>query len=438
MHTSTYKLGKLKRTIPMLSSIQRATAITPSFSVGVLHHGEIIFTHCEGIKDAASDTEFTVDLETAYLLGSLTKAFISTSCGILVDEEKLEWEKPISSERAKLLDALSHSTGFPQIDISWYGAQGGSIIPPEDRLHDADLGWGKFLRRRILGPLKMTRSCSNRESLVDSNFAEPHTALDNGEPGRLPVPDFSDKTITDASAAVWSTVPDMLKWSKVILDRVELEAGSRSESEDDRRSPLHTINENSYSLGWARHVIPLSHLGWLSTNGPQSKYILGRDSRPRLLFHHGGQITGYLNSIYLFPETQSAVIVLTNAQGAGDCLDWIAQAIIQKLFDLKPALDFQLNQYKKMKQSYEHNRHKGTPEPNILADDGNLLLQFNHQKSRHHKLRHYRHYVFGFLPESREEQQLRCLVDYVECQQFLVPFERGKGAACMDSISWRM
>ncbi|KAJ8133383.1 hypothetical protein O1611_g237 [Lasiodiplodia mahajangana] len=463
-------MDRLKKIIPMLSSIRRATA-TPSFSLGVLHQGEIVFTHCEGIKDTATDPGSQVDLETAYLLGSLTKAFISASCGILVDEGKLEWEKPISSyipfrqvndpivsERTNLLDALSHSTGLPQIDISWYGAQGESILPPEDLFHvvnhiplfpdfraklhytnwmyalagkiievqggrDADSGWGEFLQRRIFGPLEMHRSCSNRQSLVDDNFTEPHTALDNGRPGRLPIPDFSDKTITGASAAVWSTVPDMLKWCKAVLSRLELELGQRSETEDDQRNPLRqmrtilahrfrvtedTINENSYALGWARHVIPSSHLGWLSTNGPQHNHILGRDSRPRLLFYHGGQITGYLNSIYLFPETHSAVVVLTNAQGAGDCSDWIAQAVIQELFDLKPELDFvqiakqtaskQLNQYEDMRKSYEGNRHQGTPEPShdqlvgvyynnnikmtvdVLEDDGRLLLQFNHRE----------------------------------------------------------
>lgn len=89
-----------------------------------------------------------VDLDTTYMIGSLTKAFVSASCGILVDEGKLDWNAAISqyiqfrqtsnsdiSSKASLLDGLSHSTGLPQIDNSWYGAQGGTISPPEELLH---------------------------------------------------------------------------------------------------------------------------------------------------------------------------------------------------------------------------------------------------------------------------------------------------------------
>ena len=122
-----------------------------------------------------------------------------------MDEGKLSWSEPLStyvpfkqnsdpsiSSKATLFDALSHSTGFPQIDISWYGAQGESIVPPEKLLHivnniptfpdfrakfhytnwmyalvgriieatggeDARCGWGGFVRRRIFEPLSMLR-----------------------------------------------------------------------------------------------------------------------------------------------------------------------------------------------------------------------------------------------------------------------------------------
>ncbi|KAH6989255.1 beta-lactamase/transpeptidase-like protein [Ilyonectria sp. MPI-CAGE-AT-0026] len=520
---------RLQALVPTLSDIRETTA-TPSFSAGVLHNGSIIFTHHEGVRDVDSNQPSPVDEKTIYMLGSLTKAFVSASCGILVDEGKLNWESPISqyipfkqtsdpiiSSRANLLDALSHSTGFPQIDVSWYGAQGETIIPPEELLHivnnipvfpdfrakfhytnwmyalvgriieahggkDADGGWGAFVRRRILQPLQMSRSCSNRADLPDTNFAEPHTALDNGKPGRLPVPQFSDKTLTGASAAVWSTVPDLLKWASAILNRLEIEdTAGQSTPPTDSENPLrqmstimahrfhvteNTVNENSYALGWARHIIPSSHLGWLSTNGPQQKHIIGKQSRPRMLFYHGGQITGYLNSLYIFPETKSAVVVLTNAQGAGDCSDLVARAIIQELFDLQPSLDFramatdickeQLGAYGKMKSEYESHRKKDTPCPqneeligryvntnirvtlSIFQDQEGLAMDINERASQRHRLTHYHDCTFGFLPASREEQQLRCLVDYFVYTQFLISFHRTGGSGEIKVLSWKM
>jgi CubicO group peptidase (beta-lactamase class C family) len=346
---------------------------------------------------------------------------------------------------------------------------------------DASMGWGEFVRRRIFLPLSMQRSCSNRDSLKDQNFAEPHTALDHDKPARLAVPLFSDKTITGASAAVWSTVPDMLKWAAAILQRLHIEVDQDTSQSRADQNPLrqismilsqrfrvtdNTINENSYGLGWARHLLPSKHLGWLSINGPQPNHIIGKESRPRLAFYHGGQITGYLSSVYLFPETDSAVIVLTNAQGAGDCSDWIAQAIIQELFDLQPRIDFHnvvennakwhLGQYNRLRQEYERNQLRNTDAPSddelvgtyynsnikmtieVFTTDGGLEMQLNGLSSQRHKLSHYHYDAYGFLPASREEQQLRCLVDYFTYEQFLLRFKRDDTSKKVTSLAWKM
>ena len=519
----------MRALIPVLSELRLITG-APSISVGVLHHGEVLFTHSEGVRDTNADIETPVDLDTVYLLGSLTKGFVAAACGILVDEGKLDWNTPLShyipfdqvhdpviSQRANLRDALSHSTGFPQIDISWYGAGGESILGPEDLMHVishipvfpdfrakfhysnwmyslvgriieatvASAGvesWGQFIKTRIFDTLGMSRSRTNRADLVDGNFAEGHTVLDNGKPARLPIPSFSDQTITGASAAVWSTVPDMLRWSKAMLDAV----CDGENSSIANGSPLRqvnkilahkfpvtdsTIHENTYGFGWARHLVPSTHLGWLSINGAQDQHVLGKDSRPRLLFYHGGQITGYLNSLYLFPETRSAVVVLTNAQGLGDCSDWVAQAIIQTLFDLEPKLDFlqisrekaeeQLTKYSKMMVEYENHRHKTTPCPRLASftgtfmnsdikmsigidlvrpgedADASLRMELNKRKTQRHAMKHFHNDVFGFPPSSREEMELRCLVDYDDWRQFILEFNRDEEER-ITSFQWRM
>lgn len=182
--------------------------------------------------------------------------------------------------------------------------------------------------------------------------------------------------------AIWSTIPDMLTWARAILERLRDEGTQRAialaneEQEPKARStfdlepetkpssirqkalanPLRrisqitshrfpvtddTINKSTYGYGWARREISSSHLGWLSINGPQKLHIIGQLSRPRLALNHGEQVTGYLNTIYLFPESDSAVVVLTNAQSAGDCSDLVAQMYAQALFDLHSKIDFQ-------------------------------------------------------------------------------------------------
>lgn len=528
----------------------------PSVSIGILHEGEIILQHGQGFADV--DKQVKVDDDTCYMIGSLTKAFISASCGMLVEEGKLSWTAPLSTyiafaqnkdpvigDRATLSDALSHSSGFPQIDISWYGADGEDILAPEDLLHvtanmpvfdtfraefhysnwpyalagriieavggdEASDGWGGFVKKRIFSPLGMTRSTCSRSELVDCNLAEPHTVLSNRQSARLPIPHVSDKTICGAAMAIWSTIPDMLTWSRAILQRLEDEnseqasrvvleeqdsrgvskpgrsASQRNKDIDSRyhlENPLRrvseitshkfpithdTIHENTYGFGWARHQIPSSQLGWLSINGPQKTHIIGKDSQPRLALNHGGQVTGYLNTIYLFPETKSAVVVLTNAQSAGDCSDLVAQMYVQALFDMEPKIDFterathvsadNLNQFSDMVAAYEKHRTPGTACPDVAGLEGSywntdmrvlievyrnnedkskLEMRLNKRVSQRHDLSHYHYDTFGFLPKSRDEKELRCLVDYFGYEQFLLSFIRSENGAFV-GLNWVM
>jgi CubicO group peptidase (beta-lactamase class C family) len=204
---------------PALTEIRKTTG-TPSVSLGVFHNVKVIFTYSEGVRDVKDGAEDNVNIDTVQFLGSRTKGFIAAACGILVDEEQLSWTGPLADsvpfhqvhdpvigQRANLGDALSHSTGFPQLDRSWYGADGESIPDPEDlmpvvnhipvspdlraKFHYSDWmyyvvgrviesvegrepaqlqGWGHFIRRRIFGPLKMTRSRTNRSTSSRQEF----------------------------------------------------------------------------------------------------------------------------------------------------------------------------------------------------------------------------------------------------------------------------
>lgn len=524
----------------------------PSVSIGILHEGEIILQHSQGFADG-NENYVPVNNSTLYMIGSLTKAFIAASCGILVDEGKLSWTEPLSTyipftqnkdpaigKHMSLSEALSHSSGFPQLDIAWYGAAGAELLLPEDLLHitanmpvhdtfrtgfhysnwpyalvgkvikavggeDAVDGWGGFVKKRIFEPLGMSRSTCSRWKVEGGNLAEGHTVLHDRRPVRLRMPQVSDKTICGAAMAIWSNVPEMLIWSQAVMERLEEEETEKSTIEaiqglslntdqyeavhhDDhtdaqststnplrrisqitsRKIPVtdDTVNENSYAFGWARHMIPSTQLGWLSTNGPQRDDVIGRGSRPRLTLYHGGQVTGYLNSIYLFPETKSAVVVLTNAQSAGDCSDLVAQMFVQSLFDMTPEVDFgmraeklstrSLNRYTEMKNDLQKNRMSNTPCPHLESLEGTyrnndiqgiidvykvsrdqLEMKRNGMDSQCHLLEHYQSHTFSFLPGSSDEMETRCLVDYSSYEQFLLVFIRNEEGTVI-GLDWVM
>lgn len=61
--------------------------------------------------------------------------------------------------------------------------------------------------------------------------------------------------------------------------------------------------------------------------------IIGRNSASRLTVYHQGNVPGATSAVYLFPDNMSGVVVLANAYGLSDVPDWIAQSIIETLFE---------------------------------------------------------------------------------------------------------
>ncbi|KAG5806015.1 hypothetical protein H9Q71_009393 [Fusarium xylarioides] len=508
--------SRIEALCPILDQIQDNTR-SASISIGVLHHGELIFTRSRGFRDVESQAP--ADLETNYLLCSLTKAFTAACCGILVDEGKLERAKPLQSyipfrsvadpvigERATIQDALSHNTGLAHIDLTWLGVECDCILDKGDLLevvshlppaHDLRSGfhynnymyavaglvigqqsgrpWYELLKERILEPLGMHRTVTNRIKLPDDNVAEPHVVLDNYSLQRQkPVDTATDNTLMGPAGGVWSNVSDMMIWAKAILDAIHHEPSVLKEVPTiiSHKTNITTssIGENTYGLGFARAMIPSTELGMLSLNGPQREHVIGRRSRPRLVLYHNGGMSGYLAAFYLFPETRSAIVVLGNSHGLGDGPDWSAQAIAQAMFDFQPPVDFaevskqraktEYERYARLAADFEYFRNKGRYEEEqcdledyvgkyvnsglkMTLDIGyntnkSLIMAVNNVASQHHRLTHFAGDKLGFLPSSREEFVVREFIDWFKWDQFILDFVRHGELGRIVGVSWAL
>ncbi|KAG9501657.1 hypothetical protein J7337_007348 [Fusarium musae] len=383
---------RLKALLPTITQLRETTGAA-SVSFGVLHYGDVVLQGTDGFRDA--EKQIPANIDTAYVIGSSMKAMMASCCGMLVHEGKLAWDDelskhvkfhhaldPVLGNRATVHDALSHTTGIAQLDLSWYGASGKNLIHPKDVLHVVahlpittrfrsqwsycnymyvimakvidhaiaeDGGWSRFLTERLLEPLGMQRSKLSRDAFSDDNVAEPHYVKDDLTPGQLPRPDLSSDTLMGPAGCLWSTVPDMLKWVRAVLTSVNPDRESGHEpivlKEMDTITAHQTqlahrgLFENTYGYGWSRLSMPSAMYGFMSTNGNKQEPILGRDSDRRLMLYHGGQVTGFLMTLCIFPEAQSAIVVLSNTQALGDASDWTARAIMQELFELRPSID---------------------------------------------------------------------------------------------------
>lgn len=115
----------------------RASFYAPGFAVAVVDKNGIVWSKGFGYRDVAKKLPATPN--TLYAIGSCTKAFTSAMIGVLQQQGKLELDKPahnyLSSlkffndamyDRITLRDMMSHRTGLPRHDFSWYFFQSGS------------------------------------------------------------------------------------------------------------------------------------------------------------------------------------------------------------------------------------------------------------------------------------------------------------------------
>ena len=88
-----------------------------------------------GSACATSRSKLPVTPKTLFAIGSCTKAFTTFVMGTLVDEGKLDWDKPVrtyipelrfydraASELITPRDLVTHRSGLPRHDLVWYNA----------------------------------------------------------------------------------------------------------------------------------------------------------------------------------------------------------------------------------------------------------------------------------------------------------------------------
>ncbi|KAL8755047.1 MAG: hypothetical protein Q9199_003918 [Rusavskia elegans] len=326
---------------------------------------------------------------------------------------------------------------------------------------------GTFLRERIFEPLGLLRtSTSNRETPTDGNVATGYLVLDDGSLVTWDQSALEDGQPQCTADYVRSTVRDMLTWAKAVkeaesdgqpssFNRGVNGNGSRASEQVlrqvayirttkrpmiDEKSPL----ENSYALGWFRHMLPSS---WLGSIGPNfglfaEPPLINASGCPRLTIAHWGEFNGFLTAFYTFPGTKSAVVVMANCSpGRGDPTDLVAQHLVQDLFDMQPRVDFQQAAYeaastaklmwpalveefvtKRVQNTkhrplqdyvgiYQSTYYKVTIDiyelPKAKAGKGPnpelLGFKINSLPRQAAKLRHYHYDSWTFIPDSRDD-----------------------------------
>ncbi|KAI0145178.1 beta-lactamase/transpeptidase-like protein [Xylariaceae sp. FL1272] len=499
---------QLQDRIPVMEKVLSTTA-QPGMSVGVIYQGEKVFHHHVGFRDVESGQSPNDD--TLYCIASLTKAFIAASIDVLVQEGKLSWDQQVNSvlrntncattptalSNVTLRDICSHRTGLLSLDEITQGLDSRILIPKRDcvRVCEAlpakhelrshflynnalyDLAghvieivsgsatWGDFVIERILSPLGLSRTTPHRNvHITDSNIAIPYKVLSDGSLFQTEPTELSADSMNGASGGIRSSIGDMLKWSSCLLDSIC--EPSKPNPVLRQNSPIFKrciainndcVEDGDYCLGWCMHRTP-AHLGSISPNRSLQSPLLGANSPSILLYSHQGDVPGYTSSIYIVPESRSAVVVLSNGTGLSDATDWVAQDLVQTMHRLQPAIDFgdiAALAADKYIRHYADNfsrplttkQVRGTSAPRLdqligpytmegldavfvqiirnRSKPEELLLIINDNAGQAWNLWHYNYDVFCYLPRSFDEYLSRGF-DRLSWESFLISFSRGE------------
>jgi CubicO group peptidase (beta-lactamase class C family) len=331
----------------------------PGMAIAIVKNKEVIYSKGFGYRDV--EKQMTVTPDTLFAIGSSTKAFTTFALGTLVDQGKLEWDKPVRNyipwfrlydpaigEHLTPRDLVTHRSGLPRHDLVWYNNYAASRKYLVERLAylepSADLRerfqynnlmfltagyltevitgqkWEDAIRDRILQPLGMTRTnFSVEDSQKDADFAEPYQKKDD----KIVKMPFRPITNLGPAGAINSSVNEMSRWVMVHLNSGKFgdtQIASASTVADMHLPHMVTgavsdrpdISSPDYAMGW-----------FVDTY------------RGHRRVYHGGNIDGFSANVMLLPEDGIGFVVLTNMNGTG-LRDLIVRVAADRLLKLSP------------------------------------------------------------------------------------------------------
>lgn len=331
----------------------------PGAAVAVIHEGELIL--CEGYGLRNLEKNLVVTPETLFPIASCTKAFTSMCLALLIEEGKLDWDKPLRqylptfklnesfiTEHVTPRDLLCHRTGLPRHDMIWY-ASNFNRREIFDRLQFLELSkdlrsafqynnlmymtagwlvqeltgmsWEIFVQKRIFDVLGMNRSnTSSAQTQQDENHSQPYMYR-RGVQKEIPFYEADgDKVATGPAGTIVSCVKDLALWLQVYIH--EGKAGG-----------IQLVSPNQLHEMHKPHMFVDDPQGQKRFGFEFSSYGLGwglQDYKGQVLVQHGGAIVGFGSLVSFMPRHKLGVVVLSNGDRVHNSLP---EAVTLELFD---------------------------------------------------------------------------------------------------------
>jgi CubicO group peptidase (beta-lactamase class C family) len=324
------------------------TFTVPGLSVAIVKEGKVLLAKGYGIRRMGQPA--LVDAKTRFGIASNTKLFTATALGILVEEGKIQWDKPVTdylptfalsdpyvTHEMTVRDLLVHRSGLGlgAGDLLWWPpstydrkeiarrlryiplatsfrsayAYDNVLYLVAGELIEAVTGksWEDFVRNRILTKVGMTDSDVRHSGAAEGgNVAGTHAEVNDTV---RPVEPFTSDN-TNPAGGIMTGASDIAKWLIVQLDSGRVADGTRLFSPATTTELWREVTPTPIGT-------PPPSLAHLRPN--MSGYALGigvRDYRGKYLLQHTGGLPGYVSKIAMLPELRLGVAVLTNQESS--------------------------------------------------------------------------------------------------------------------------
>ena len=357
--------GRIQELGRFIEQGQTETGV-PGVALGLVEDGKVIFAGGFGAKELGGREK--PDGDTLFMIASNTKALTTLLLAKLVDEQRINWETPVTSvfpsfrlgdaettRSVRIKHLICACTGMPRQDLEWFfeygkmtpasslellgtmqptskfgelfqysnlmaaaaGYTAGHILFPDMEVGAA---YDRAMQAYVFDPLNMKATTFDYARALSTNHATAHAPDVDGKPSRaLMAVNYAAIPVRPAGAA-WSSVRDMLKYVALELSEGKLPDGRSYISREvllERRAPqVYLSRDETYGMG-----------------------LMVDNTYGIPVVHHGGDLIGYHSDMMWLPQQNVGAVILTNGNPGWLIRGRFRRKLLEVLFDGHPEAD---------------------------------------------------------------------------------------------------
>ena len=337
---------------------------TPGIGVGIVVNDKLVFAKGFGYRDYEKKLPFTP--ATLCQIASNSKLFTAVAAGMLVEEGKLTWDKPVResvptiqfyndqlNNNVTLRDMLSHRTGVTRHDSIWFKSpftrkelfEKLKFLEPQEPMRETFLynnlmyaaagniielksgkTWEQFVRERILTPLDMkTTTYSISEMTQHPDHGVPYKEKrDSFELYKIPY--YEDTEGIAPAGALISNIDEISHWLIALMNDGKYNG--------KQVLPANVLKATLQPAIGLPNTLGESQGFWELLN---PAYGMGRETaayRGHLMTFHGGDLPGFHSQVSFMPNDKIGVIVLVISDHSAPLYNIVSYNVYERLLGI--------------------------------------------------------------------------------------------------------